>query len=200
MIRSGTSLKDRRRASPLRIQDASFHYEVINLTSYGGNTDFPILTEATLCDLRITHRHADGTTVEVPLHDASGLRQVDLDSASVYLTSEEIRLPEPDDHVDVGVAGYIRPVNLSVSLPERPAGRSVLVTGSFCLETILVPGLYELLHVADGSGRRYPIGTIAMVISDPALETRTFAQLRRSANRSLPAADAGSRLRRSSVR
>src|ERR1700679_2110088 len=83
----------------------NYRYEIVNLTSYGGDTGFPILTGAALWGLRLVHRYASGVSVEVPLFDSCGIRQIDLDSDGVYLRSDLIALPDSGEQVEIVLTG-----------------------------------------------------------------------------------------------
>ena len=161
---------------------ANYRYEVVNLTAYGADTGFPVTTDATLCDLRITHKYPGGRSIEVPLYDGNGVRQIDLDSASLYLRSDDILVPARGERVELSVRGKIRPTTLGVSTSHARKS-SVHVCTDFSLESIVLPGMYEALCAVDDEGNRYPVGTIGLIPAAPSVEANAFAELRRSAGR-----------------
>lgn len=180
LLRRHTVLPDQASALPSK---NVYRYEIVNLTSYGGDTGFPILTEATLWGLRLVHRDSSGVAVDVPLYDSDGVRQVDLDSNGVYLRSEAIDPPSRTERVEIVLTGRIRPTRLETSAVNGRQRGTIDACSAFSLECAAVPGLYETISITDLAGNRYPIGTLS-VLMDDVPSPDTFAELSRAAGRS----------------
>jgi hypothetical protein len=195
-----------RRASPQRDlnrlpkPEATFRYEIVSLAPYGEGAGFPVTTDATLWDLRISHRYQSGATVEVPLYDVSGVRQIDLDSAAAFLRTDDFGLPQGRELVEVTVTGKIRLTTLDVSTGDKGHNAHLRPYLGFTLESIVVPGLYEILTVTDDRGQRYPIGTFGMLLGNSLPEENAFSELRRAARRTSLRIRSGHRLERPSLR
>jgi hypothetical protein len=178
-----------RGAAPDRINAAHtrglFHYELTNLTSAGGNSAYPVATETVMYDVRVTQRLRDGSSRDITLFDSDGVRQVDIDCATVFLRSEPMDHRAWSDVVSVKVSGRIRPTSIAIRESYWQPDVTVRVHPEFALDiTDTSLSLYEAIYVTDNLGRRYSIGTVGISSVDiSALPDRIGRSTQRSSSR-----------------
>jgi hypothetical protein len=140
-----------------------YYYLITNQTGLGGSAEYPVITEATLYDLRVTHWFADGSFRQIPLRDIDGLPVDALDSHAVYLEGRDSHPLHPLPPEAVTIAGRITPPVLEVQKSALDAVRIVRAAREFSLDVSdPVPGTFMALTICDRDGGRYTVGTFGI--------------------------------------
>ncbi|MGO8674098.1 MAG: hypothetical protein ACLQVD_22395 [Capsulimonadaceae bacterium] len=149
--------------STLSYQQNSYH--LTNQTNAGDSAEYPVITDATLSDLKVIQWFADGTFREIGLIDIDGTPLDVLESGTVYLESVQNAPQYPWPIEAVTVSGAIHPATLEVRHNETEPARVVRVAPRFWIDIVdPAPGHFIALTVGDREGNRYTVGTFGIGI------------------------------------
>jgi hypothetical protein len=140
-----------------------YYYLITNQTAAGGTAEFPVITDATLYDLSVTHWFADGTFRQIPLRDIDGMLVDRLDSHMVYLEGRDAAPLHPLPPEAVTIAGRITPPILEVQKSPLDAVRIIRAAREFSIDVSdPIPGTFIAVTISDREGSRYTVGTFGI--------------------------------------
>jgi hypothetical protein len=140
-----------------------YYYEITNQTAAGGTAEYPVVTDATFYDLRVTHWFADGTFRRVLLRDVDGLCVDVLDNHTLYLEGRDTTPPHPFPPEYVTIAGRLSPAILQIQKSPHDAIQLIRSVEEFSLEIFdPISGTFAALTISDREGNRYAVGTFGI--------------------------------------
>jgi hypothetical protein len=142
------------------------YYHLTNQTSAGESPEFPVVTDAILCDLQVMQFYADGSCSAIPLYDMDGIQLDELDCRTVYLDSLDTPSVMIEPITRIVLSGTIEPTILEVQTECNGPVRIVRVKPDFKVEISRPgPGEFTTICATDRDGNDYPIGTFGIALA-----------------------------------